>query len=787
MQTLDRKMLRNLWEMRGQIIAIAFVIVAGVSTYVGMRSVTDTLLRTQSAYYAEYSFADAFASVRRAPAWVHERLQRVPGINQVITRVTANVNLEIPDFDEPVGGMLVSVPAGRQPRLNQLYLREGRLIRPGREEEVILNEVFAEVHGLTPGDRITAIINGRRRSLSVVGIALSPEFVMQIQPGTLFPDPERFGVLWMGREALAAAYDMEGAFNDVAFSLAPGANLESVLIRVDQVLDDYGGRGAYGRSDQPSHALLSEELRSLEGTSTMLPAIFLLVAAFLLNIVVARLISLQREQIAVLKAFGYGNFEVGWHYVKLVLVVVAVGAAAGSALGIWMGRALGEVYLMFYRFPFLDYQLEWTLIITAALLTAAASLLGVVAAVRRAVRLPPAEAMRPAPPATYRPTIVERIGLQRFFDQPTRMILRNLERQPVKSALTVIGISTSCAILVMGLFFGDAFDYLVDVQYGIAQREDLTVGFTNPTSTAALYELQSLPGVQHAEPFRSVPVRLWHEHRSYETGVEGIPAEAYLRRIIDRQLDPIAVPPGGIVLAERLAEILQVGPGEEITVKVQEGRRRERSVPVVGIARQFVGMGAYMNLASLNGLVGTGQAISGAFLLTSGRSEEALIERLQERPRVASILSQDRAVQAFYETSAQSMLAMTFILSIFAGIIAFGVIYNSIRITLSERDRELASLRVLGFTRGEVAYILLGELTVLTLASIPLGFVLGAFASGAVVEAVETDMYSIPLVLERDTFALAAVVVLVSATASAAIVRRKLNRLDLIGVLKTRE
>lgn len=787
LSSLDRKLLRDLWGMRGQAIAIAFVIVAGVATYVAMSSVMDTLQTTLDRYYAEYRFADGFASVRRAPEGVAGRLRGVPGVSMVETRVTAGVNLEVPDFDEPVAGLMVSLPAGGQPTLNRVYLREGRRVAPGREEEVMLNETFAEAHGLRPGDGLTAIIHGRRRALTVVGIALSPEFLMQMQPGTIFPDPERFGVMWMGRSALAAAYDMEGAFNDVSFTLAPGARIEEVLERVDLVLRPYGGQGAFARSDQPSHALITEEFRQLEGMSTMLPVIFLAVAAFLLNIVVTRLISLQREQIAVLKAFGYRNRDVGLHYLKLVLVIALIGCAVGTLLGAWMGSALARLYLQFYRFPALDYTLHPRVVLLAVVLTTAASIVGVIQAVRRAVKLPPAEAMRPAPPASYRATVIERLGLQRFFDQPTRMILRSLERQPVKALLTVVGISSSCAILIMGLFFSDAIDHVVHVQYGIAQREDVTVSFIEPTSRAAVHELRSLPGVLHAEPFRSVPVRLRHEHRSYDAAIEGIPPDAYLRQIIDRELRPIPIPRTGIVLTERLAEILGVEVDGEVTVEVLEGTRRTHRVPVAAVAQQFLGLGVYMELEALNRLAGGGQAVSGVLLMVDRAHDAALTQALRDRPRVASIVSQERAIQSYMDTAAESMLIFTFVLSLFAGVIAFGVVYNSARISLSERDRELASLRVLGFTRGEVSYILLGELAMLVLLAIPIGFALGALMSSLIVQALETDMYQFPVVFSRATFATAAVVVLVAAVASALIIRRNLNRLDMVGVLKTRE
>lgn len=787
MKAIDRKVLRDLRTMRGQVAAIMLVIIAGVSTYVTMTTVMDALNRTLADYYREYRFAGGFASVRRAPERIRDRLAAIPGIGQVETRVTAPVALEVRGFGEPVSGLLVSVPAATQPALNRLFLRNGRLVRAGRESEVLLNETFAEAHGLVVGDSLTAIVNGRRKRISVVGIALSPEHLLQVQPGSVFPDPQRFGVLWMERTVLAAAYDMEGAFNSVAFTVAPGASLKSVIERMDLILERFGGTGAISRADQPSHFAISEEFRQLQGMATMLPAIFLGVAAFLLNIVVTRLISLQREQIGVLKAFGYTHLDVGLHYTKMVLVIALAGAAVGTLLGLWLGSLMGDLYLEYYRFPGLDYRARWSIVITALVLTAGASLVGVIQAVRRAVRLPPATAMRAAPPAVYRATIAERLGLQRLFDQPTRMIMRNLERRPLRAGLTVVGIASSCAILIMGLFFSDSFDFILRVEYGLAQRENVTVTFVEPTSHQALFELAALPGVRYVEPFRAVPVRLSHEHRGYDTAIQGIPSDAYLRRIIDAELQPIRIPDAGLILTERMARMLEVVPGDEIVVEVREGRRRTRRAVVAGLTRQFIGVAAYMSLPELNRLAASGQVISGAFLMTDPRHDAVLTGRLQDRPRVASIVSQERIIKAVSESAERSMLTFTFILSMFAGVIAFGVVYNSARIALSERDRELASLRVLGFTRGEVSYILLGELAVLTLAAIPIGFVLGAAISAGLVQALQTDLYQFPLVLGRRTFGIAATVVLIAAGASALLIRRRLNRLDMVGVLKTRE
>jgi putative ABC transport system permease protein len=786
-KAIHRKMLRELKEMRSQAVAIGFVIVAGVATFVSMTSIYESLELTLANYYDEHRFADGFVSILRAPEHLARRLQEVPGVNEVQTRVVAAVNLEVGGFDQPVTGVVVSLPAGRQPTLNQVYLREGRLPEGGREDEVLLNEVFAEAHGLQPGDELTAIIRGSRRTLAVVGIALSPEYLMQVQPGTIFPDPERHGVLWMEREALAAAYDMQGAFNDASFTLAPGAAVEEVIHRMDAFLDPYGGRGAYPRADQVSHNMIQEEFNQLRGMATLLPIIFLGVAAFLLNIVITRLIILQRQMIAILKAFGYRNRDVVLHYLSFVLVIATAGTGVGMLLGVWLGHLLGDLYLEFYRFPAIDYVLSLRVALTAVLLTLGAAAAGVLMAVRRAVRLQPAEAMRPAQPTAFRRTLLERLGLQRFFDQPTRIILRNLERQPLKSMATVLGISLASALMIMGSFSQDSLDYIADVQFGLAQREHFAVSFTDPASMSALHDLRTLPGVLHAEPYRTVPVRLRHGHRSYQTGIEGIPRGAYLRRVLDADLNPITVPDEGIVLATGLAEVLEAGVGDRVTVEVQEGRRRTVELVVTGVAEQFIGVGAYMELGAANRLAGGGEAISGGYLLVDEAREGELMAALRERPRVAGISSTDQMLEAFYEDMVGALIVFTIILSLFAAIIAFGVIYNGARISLSERDRELASLRVLGFTRGEISYIMLGEIAVLVVAAIPLGLLLGWAGSYLTVSAIQTELLRLPVVLQRDTFALAAIIVLASGLVSALLIRRRLLRLDLIAVLKTRE
>jgi len=787
MKTLGRKLLRDLWGMKGQALAIAMVIVSGVATFVISVSTLDSLRETRAVFYRDYRFAEVFASLKRAPESVAETARTIPGVDRVETRVAATANLDVPGFQEPVRGLLLSVPDGGEPALNALHLRQGRSVAPGRDDELVAGEAFALAHKLRPGDRIGAVINGKRKSLRVVGIGLSPEYVYQVSPGSIFPDPKRYGVFWMGRKALAAAYGMEGAFNDLVASLSPGASRQDVVDRLDAVLEPYGGLGAYTRDDQASHRYLTEEFRQLGTLASIFPAIFLGVAAFLLNVVVSRLVSLQRDQVGILKAFGYSNADVGWHYVKLIVLIVIVGVAGGLVAGAWLGRGMTRMYMAFYRFPSLHYELRPGVAVSAGLVSVASAVLGAVQAVRKAALLPPAEAMRAEPPEKFRVTLVERLGLRRILSQPARMIARNVGRRPVKTALSILGIGFACAILMLGNVQEDAVGFMVDTQFRLAQREDMTVSFVEPTSARALSELRGIPGIRHGEPFRSVAARVRYGHRSWRLAIQGFPRDGYLHRVLDTRLRPLPMPREGVVLTDYLADRLGVRVGDQITVEVLEGSRTVKQVPVAGLVGEYFGVNAYMDMEALNRLLGEGNAISGAFLSADREDRRKVYDALKGMPRVSGTVVREDAIRSFYETMGGTLLLFTFVITLLASSIAFGVVYNSARIALSERSRELASLRVLGFTRGEISYILLGELGVLTAAGIPAGFLIAQGLAAYIAEQMKSDLYRVPLVMAPSSYGFAAAVVIVSALLSGLLVRHRLDHLDLVAVLKTKE
>ncbi|OGA96052.1 MAG: ABC transporter permease [Burkholderiales bacterium RIFCSPHIGHO2_12_FULL_61_11] len=787
MKALDRKLWRDLWQMKSQALAIALVVMCGVGTYVMFLTTLGALRATQDSYYRDYRFAELFVTLKRAPESLRQRVQAMAEVNQVETRVVALVRLDMPAFAEPVTALMVSVSDSGVHGLNALHLRQGRLPAPGRPDEVVVSTPFAQAHGLQLGDRFHAVLNGRRQALTLVGSALSPEFIQQQRPGSVFPDNKRFGVMWMARRALGQAYDMQGAFNDLTLSLRAGADGQAVIDRVDELLKPYGGQGAYLRKDQRSHRFLNQELEQLGTLASLFPVMFMGIAAFLLNVVIGRLVAMQREQVATLKAFGYSNLAVLSHYLRMVAVIVGVGILSGTALGAWLGQALSGIYMDFYHFPYLKFSLQPATVLQAALASLLAAGAGTMFAVWRAATLRPAQGMRPEPPASYRETWLEKLGLKRWLSQPTRMIIRNIQRRALKSLFTVLGIALACGIILTGLFQRDTVSYMLNIQFGMAQREDLSVTFTDPTAYRARFDLLGLPGVQHVEVFRAVAVRLRHGHLSYRTGIRGVEPGGDIARLLDADLRPVALPSEGILLTDFLARMLDVRVGDRVVVEVLEGNRPVRETTVAGLVREYLGVSGYMDLAALNHFMHEGPTLSGAYLSVDSAQLQSLYVRLKGMPRVAGVAERVQEIRNFNRVMQETMLFFTYVATVFAVIIAFGVIYNSARIALTERGRELASLRVLGFTRAEIAYILLGELGILTLIAIPLGLWLGEWMCYYIARTMQNDLFRVPVVLVPQTYAFAATVVLVSAVLSGLAVRRRLDQLDLVAVLKAAE
>ncbi len=788
MKALDRKLLRDMFRLKGQIASIAAVVACGVASVIAMRSTLDSMLSSRDTYYDRAHFPQVFATLKRAPESFANRIRSLPGVSVVQTRVVGEALLKVPGLAEPATGHILSVPERGQPVLNALHIRQGRYVSAGVDDEVLINEHFAVANNLRVGDSLGAVINGRWRQLHIVGVALSPEFVHDAIPGGgWFSDRKHLGIIWMGRDAIAPLYDMEGAFNDVSVLLAPGGREEEVIAALDASLAPYGGGHAYGRKDQPSNNVVASEIEQLRVFGTAMPIIFLTVAAFLLNIVLSRLIATQREQIAVLKAFGYTNARIATHFLGYALGAVLFGAIGGTALGIWVGGAYTALYAEFFRFPDYGHHTSVALIAVAILVSGSSAVLGALGGVRSAVRLPPAEGMRPASPAVFKPLWIERLGWGELVSPPVRMILRNLERRPLRTLSSITGVAFAAAILVVGTFAFDSARYMADLQFRAVEREDLTVAFTGPQPARVRHELATTPGISRVELFRSTPVRVRSAHHVRQMAITGLERNAELRRLVDGKGRIYEMPAGGMVLTTALANILQVRAGDTVAIELLELGGATRQVVVSALLDELIGFGGYMEIGALNRLLGEGSTVSGARLSIDANAEQRVVERLGELPGVAGTITRATMLRSFDQQIASSLRLTVSIVVGLACVVALGVIYNGVRISLSERARELASLRVLGFTRREVASLLFGEQGAIDLAGTPLGLLLGLGLAFWIATAFVSESYRFPVVVSARTYLFSTGVILLAAIAVVLGMRRQVDKLDLVAVLKTGE
>ncbi len=784
MSLLDRKLARELVSMKGQVLTIALVVAAGIAVFVAAISTFYSLEAARDGFYDRSRFPDIFVTVKRAPLAIVPRLEAISGVATVEPRIVKEVIVDWPGARLPVSARMISL-SEKYDALSRLHLRRGSAPAPGSTNEVAIGEAFAEVNEVELGTTLRAILNGRLEGFRITGIGLSPEYVQTLRPGLYMPDDRYFAVAWIDREAAEAAFDMKGAFNDAIIRLDPGADASHVIEDLDRLLEPYGSVGAIERRDQPSHRFVEDELNQQKVMSITIPFIFFGIAAFLVNIALNRLVLAQREQIATLKALGYPTLPLGLHYCKLVAVIVSIGSLLGVAGGYWFGQAMIESYRGFFRFPAMDFELTGWSVVAGIAISLTAALLGILTAVRSVVALKPAVAMRPEAPVQFRYGLLDLLAPK--ASPRAKMILRHIGGHPLQTALTALGIAFAVPMVVLGLFWRDSVDYMMDVQFNLIERGNALLTFPQPVDADILRDLKRERGIMKVEGQRYVPVRLRAGQRSYLTSIVGLHEGGELRVPRDVALRPIAPAPDGLTLSKRLAERLGASLGETITVEVMEGERRKVDVPVAAIVEEMLGMSSYMEIGALNKLTGEGDVVSAAALYIEPSAIGAVSERFKSLPVIESASMKAYSITMFFDKIAGLVLVTAAILTGFAIIIAVGVVYNSARIRYHERARELASLRVLGFTRAEVSRLLFTEFMIVIAIGIPIGLALSQIVVNLITRLHSNESFQVPPVIEPRTFAAAALIVLVTGLASTYILRRKVYGLDLVAVLKARE
>jgi putative ABC transport system permease protein len=759
-----------------------------VANYVCVVTAYRGLKGSRDEYYRQYRMPDLFASCKKAPVSVAEELARVPGVRKLRDRIVFEVTIDLPEVPSPCGGRVLSLPDAREPVVGDVHLTRGRWFEGDGDRQVVVGDRFASEHGLEVGDRLAVIMNNRKESLRIVGTAIAPEFVYLLRGSDIIPDPVHFTVLWMSRSFTESVFDYQDSFNDVVALLERDAVRQDVLAAFDGILGRYGGFPAYERKDQASHFFLDGEIEGLRGTATFIPGVFLGVAAFVLHVLMGRLVRAQRTQLSVLRAFGYATRSLVLHVVSFTLVVGGIGTVLGVSVGAYLARGLVGAYQAFYSFPVLRFEVDPLVAVTAVGISLGFSVLGAVSAARHVARLRPAEGMRPEAPRTFRRTWIEAwSGVWRRIGFVWRMVVRGVARARLRTAMTVLGVALAASILFLSYFTKDSIHVLLEFQYGRVDRQDVIVTFNDYRGREALHEMRRLPGVISAEPELAVPVTLrsgWREKRS---AVQGIDGASTLHGLVDRYRGEVELPSSGLLLSAELAERLRLEVGDPVEVEVLDGKKPRFTVTVAALVDEYIGTAAYVGRDRLSRWIGEEDALTGVRLRIDAAEADRLDRDLKRLPAVESAVFRSQSRENFEDTLAESMGIMTAVLTLFAGIISFGVIYNAARISLEVRRRELASLRVIGFTNREVASVLTREGLLVSMVAIPVGIGLGWLFCWAMARVYDTELYRWPLVIREESLFLTALWVLAFTVAAGLLVARRVRRLDLVEVLKARE
>lgn len=788
MGAMSRLLLSELIVHWKQGLAIVVLLGCGIATLIMSITTMRSLEASRDRYYSKYSFAHLWVPLVRAPEELLDRIEKIPGVQRVSGRVEKHVLLDFPEMIEPASARLVSIDRDPHLDVNGLYLRSGRLPVVAEETEVVVSELFAEEHRLRLGDRLWANLEGKREELIVVGIGLSPDSIYVVQPGMLLPNNRLYGILWAPKEKLTAAFNMEGAFNQVALRVGADANIVSIKAELDRMLEPYGSIGAYDRQEQESHARVRDEMRELRTMAFLSPAIFLSVSAFLVHMVFSRMIIQQTEQIATLRAFGYSAMRIGLHYLKVVLVWILLGVLLGIGSGLWLATWLSDLYRMFFRFPEMieiRFGWEWMLAVSLGVLVA---FFGAITGLLRAIRLPPAVAMRSGATQVVPAGAMARLPLLGMMPPIHRLVLVRMVGNPWLAFFSILGMALGMSLLILSSFMEKTIEYVLDHQFARSQRQDLQLSFYDPRSEECYYEVQQWPGIGRVEAYRSVPIRMRNGLVSDRLALLGLESDAELFRVLDDKDKAIGFPEdSGLTITGKLAQKLNLRVGDKVDVDLLEGQNRTLQLQVQRIYPNYTGPAAFLPKAYLHELLFEGARASGLFVSVDPDRRMDVYRRIKETPAIAGVTDKISALANFKDLISRSTGWMRLINAIFATLITIGVAYNSALITFSERARDLATMRVLGYRQSEVNRVLLLELFWTMMLAIPLGIPLGYLFAYGLVRGLDSESHRFPFLVHEQTVVYAVLVMLIATSICGWMVVRMTKRLDLISVLKVRE
>ena len=792
MTALNRKLCRDIWHNRYLILAVSAIIAVGIGCFVGMMSAANNLEYARSNYYSSCRLADFWIDLKKAPVEEVRRLARISGISEIRERIQFQVLLDLPDAKKPVSAFLLSMPDKKSPIINNIILRKGTYFTNSRANEVIVSEKFAEARRIEPGDTITAVLNNQRKELIVVGIAISAEFVYVVSPGSMIDEPGSYGLLFVKRSFAEDIFGFNSACNSVVGLLAPEVRQHPKEI-IEELSDKLSGYGVFvglSRSEQFSPMVLDGEMKQLTNMAYIFPLFFLVVAALILNVLMTRLAEQQRTIIGTLKSIGYRNRDVMSHFMKFATTTGVIGGVLGCVLGYWFGDVTTKMYVEYFTFPQLTSKFYPELLLIALFVSVLFSILGTIKGVRQIMRLEPAEAMRQAAPPAGGSVLLERV--QWFWtslDAGWQMILRGLLRNKGRTFIAIISAAMGSSIVVLAFGFVDSMDEMVSLQFDSVLQSDYHLSFSRELSLSAFDEIHRLPGVTHAEPVLNVPCTFKMRNHSKRGGIIGIMRDGELTAPLNGKGESVSLPSAGLLMTNRLMDQLEVTAGDYVEIIPVKGERDVKEMTVIEGIDSMLGLAVYADYHWLNRVLGQQNIINEVRVLATHSSDgkKQFLEKIKAMPNLENLTDLGEQKKALYKQLNGAMRVSAIIMIVFAGVIFFGAILNGTLIAISERSREMATFRAMGYFDKEIGRLFLRENLVNNLIGSFIGLPLGYWMLNASMKGFVSDAYSFPAVLSSYSYMYTMVLAILFVFVSQIVVMKNLKKQNWVEALSLKE
>jgi putative ABC transport system permease protein len=792
MKALDKKLSRDIWQNKYLILAVSAIIAVGIGCFVGMMSAARNLESARTNYYSTSRLADFWIDLKKAPVEEVRRLTKVAGVSETRERIQFQVVLDLPDAVKPVSARLLSMPDKKSTTINNIIIRKGTYFTSNRTNEVIVSEKFAKARKVEPGHTITAVLNNQKKDLIVTGIAISAEFVYMASPGSMIDEPGSYGLLFIKRSFAEDMFGFNGACNSVVGLLAPEVRChpKEIVEELSGKLSPFGVFTGLSRSEQFSPMVLDGEMKQLVNLAYIFPMFFLIVAALLLNVLMTRLAEQQRTVIGTLKAIGYDNKVLMYHFMKFAVMTGVIGGTLGSLLGYWLGDLTTKMYVDYFTFPQLTSKFYPGLILTAILISVFFSILGTINGVRRIMQLEPAEAMRPAAPPFGGAILLENIRwFWKSLDAGWQMILRGLFRSKGRTIIAIISAAMGSSIVVLAFGFVDSMDEMVHLQFDKVLRSDYHLTFSRELNLSAIDEIHRLPGVIHAEPVLNVGCIFKVRNHSKRGGIMGITGNGELTSPLTAEGKAIALPSSGLLMTNRLMERLELRAGDYVEVIPVKGERKIVKLPVVEGINSMIGLAVYADYHWLNRILGQQNVINEVRVLVSHDSDEEkrFLKKIKAMPNLETLTDLGEQKSALNKQLNGAMRASAVIMIVFAAVIFLGAILNGTLIALSERRREMATFRTMGYFDREVGRLFFRENLLNNLIGSFIGLPLGYLMLVASMKGFVSDAYSFPAALAPQSYVYTMVLAVLFVVMSQVVVMKNIQKQNWVEALSLKE